>query len=319
VILQAGSVGKAVLYSCHAAFSSTTYFVKEKSERKSSKMSYSSNAYGYQRPNTMAYGLPDQGMMGSAGVYGGAPVVSFPGPPAAPIASQPKPYYRCWDNTHKKWFYWEKDSSSTTWTEPPAHITVIDHETGSIVQRDQPVVPSRPAQIVPETSTANPTSSFSNNRASAPNQSSQGTVSSSSTTVGSSVKATQQTRFQPSLSGTINPNYSAGVSRYTQPGSSVQSGVSAAEKARIEEADRLIAEQLQKQLSLEAEAELVAACPLPGEAAKMVANQKKKFNFSKPSSKAEKANDEEEIADMAKHGFVVKKQKPKKGSVAGAK
>ena len=78
--------------------------------------------------------------------------------------------------------------------------------------------------------------------------------------------------------------------------------------------------QLQKQLSMEAEQELVANCPLPGEAAKLAASQKKKFNFSKPAAaKTVKPSDEEEIADMAKHGFVVKKQKPKKAPASAAK
>ncbi len=247
-------------------------------------------------------------------------MVSFPGPPAAPLAPQAKPYYRCWDNNHKKWFYWEKDSSTTTWTEPPQHITLIDHETGSIVPREQAQAPARPAPVVPEPSAASSNQTFVPNKAVTPVQTSKPTVSTSSSAVAATNKPAQQTaRFQPSISGTINPNYSAGVSRYTQPGSSAQSGMSAAEKARIEEADRLIAEQLQKQLSMEAEAELVASCPLPGEAAKLVANQKKKFTFSKPASKPAKADDEEDIADMAKHGFVVKKQKPKKGAAAGTK
>jgi len=41
----------------------------------------------------MGYGHHAQGgmpMMGSAGVYGGAPVVSFPAPPAAPVAQATK-------------------------------------------------------------------------------------------------------------------------------------------------------------------------------------------------------------------------------------
>ena len=278
----------------------------------------------------MAYGMVDQGMMGSAGVYGGAPVVSFPAPQSAPVAPQQKPYYRCWDNNQKKWFFWEKDSSVTSWTEPPAHITVIDHETGSIVQREQPVqssAVSRPPATVIEPSHSSSMGGYASNVPRLSSSNNQATVSSGS--VGSSVSKQQhvvvtQQRFQPSssLTGAINPNYSAGVSRYTQQGSTTtsqqQQGVSAAERARLEEADRLIAEQLQKQLSMEAEAELVASCPLPGEAAKMVASStKKKFSFNKPApSKAvvplEEKPEEEDIADMAKHGFVVKMQKPKK-------
>ena len=270
----------------------------------------------------MGYGLPDQGMMGSAGVYGSAPLVSFPGPAAAPVVAQPKPYYRCWDNTHKKWFYWEKDSNVTSWTEPAANITLIDHETGSVVPRDAPAPVARSQPTVPEPSSNTNSQGYAAARSTAPAQASPVVVSNSSTTA--SVKPVQQqqqqSRFQPSLSGTINPNYSAGVSRYTQPGSSTQSGMSAAEKARLEEADRLIAEQLQKQLSMEAEQELVENCPLPGEAAKIAAGQKKKFNFSKPAAaKTVKPSDEEEIADMAKHGFVVKKQKPKKASASAGK
>jgi hypothetical protein len=264
----------------------------------------------------MGYGLPDQGMMGSAGVYAGAPVVAFPGPSAAP-ATQAKPYYRCWDNTHKKWFYWEKDSNVTSWTEPAAHVTLIDHETGSVVAREPQVVPVRPVPVVTEAPSTNVSQAYPSNRAPVQSQAPASTVVSTS-----SVKPVQQqqSRFQPSISGTINPNYSAGVSRYTQPGGSTQSGLSAVEKARLEEADRLIAEKLQKQLSMEAEAELVASCPLPGEAAKLVASQKKKFTFSKPAAQQQpvKASDEEDIADMAKHGFVVKKQKPKKSAPASA-
>lgn len=279
----------------------------------------------------MAYGMVDQGMMGSAGVYGVAPVVSFPAPQSAPVAPQQKPYYRCWDNNQKKWFFWEKDSSVTSWTEPPAHITVIDHETGSIVQREQPVqapsAVSRPAAVI-EPSHSSSMSGYASNVPRLSSSNIQATVSSGS--VGSSVSKQQpvtQQRFQPSssLTGAINPNYSAGVSRYTQQSSTTtsqqQPGVSAAEKARMEEADRQIAEQLQKQLSMEAEAELVASCPLPGEAAKMVASSsKKKFSFNKPPpSKAvvvpqEEKPEEEDIADMAKHGFVVKMQKPKKAA-----
>ena len=276
--------------------------------------SYTNNAYGYQRTNPMAYLQPDQGMMGSAGVYGGAPVVSFPAPPAAPLASQAKPYYRCWDNNQKKWFYWEKDSSVTTWTEPAAHITIIDHETGSVVQRDQPApaVAARPAPAVIESSTS--ASAAQGYPATATSRAA--VVSNNSVSAAKPAATMTQSRFQPTVAGTINPNYSAGVSRYTQSGSmgSNQSGMSAAEKARLEEADRLIAEQLQKQLSMEAEAELVASCPLPGEAAKLISNQKKKFTFTKPAKAAAAKADEEDIADMAKHGFVVKKQKPKKAA-----
>lgn len=274
-------------------------------------MSYTSNSYGYQRPNPMGYSQPQQGMMGSAGVYAGAPVVSFPAPPGAPLASQAKPYYRCWDNVQKKWFYWEKDSSVTSWTEPASQIILIDHETGSIVQRDAapaaaaraaPAVPSMTESVASHSST-NVASSYATGSATRLNHSlGAGAVSQQS----SSKMATQQR--------TVQPNYSAGVSRYTQPGSmgSSQSTISAAEKSRLEEADRLIAEQLQKQLSMEAEAELVASCPLPGEAAKIVANQKKKFNFSKPSKQqTSETTNEKDLEEMAKHGFVVKKQKPK--------
>lgn len=267
----------------------------------------------------MGYGLPDQGMMGSAGVYGGAPLVSFPGPAAAPVVAQPKPYYRCWDNTHKKWFYWEKDSSVTSWTEPALHIPLIDHETGSIVPREAPAPVARPLPV-PETTSNSTSQGYVAPRTIAPSQATPVVASNSTPAASAKPVQQQQSRFQPSLSGAINPNYSAGVSRYTQPGTSTQSGMSAAEKARLEEADRLIAEQLQKQLSMEAEQELVANCPLPGEAAKLAASQKKKFNFSKPAAaKTVKPSDEEEIADMAKHGFVVKKQKPKKAPASAAK
>ena len=276
-------------------------------------MSYTSNSYGYQRP---AYGQTQQAMMGSAGVYAGAPVVSFPAPQSshhAPVIPQTKPFYRCWDNTQKKWFYWEKDSSVTSWTEPPAHVTLIDHETGSIVQRDAiPAPATRPVQA-PVSQDANSTSV----NAYAPQA---GTRLAQGPSV-----ASQPTSVQSSkpVQRTVQPNYSAGVSRYTQPGATSQSTISAAEKSRLEEADRLIAEQLQKQLSMEAEAELVAACPLPGEAAKMLANQKKKINFGKPSSTNKEVSgskgDEDDIADMAKHGFVVKKQKPKANKGAAQK
>jgi hypothetical protein len=120
---------------------------------------------------------------------------------------------------------------------------------------------------------------------------------------------------QQSLSSTsaINPNYSAGVSRYTPAGASASgsagAAAAAAEKARLEEADRIIAEQLQKQLSMEAEAELVASCPLPGEAAKMLASSKKKP--TKASASVPKADEDKIIADMAQSGFVIKKQKQK--------
>lgn len=107
----------------------------------------------------------------------------------------------------------------------------------------------------------------------------------------------------------VSANYSAGVSRYTQQ--STSGGVSAAEKARLEEADRLIAEQLQKQLSMEAEAELFASCPLPGEAAKILA--KKPVKSVVKSTEPTCADDNKLIADMAQSGFVVKKQKQKKG------
>lgn len=283
---------------------------------KTKMASYTSNPYGYQRPNPMAYGIVDQGMMGSAGVYGGAPVVSFPAPPNAPVAPQQKPYYRCWDNSQKKWFFWEKDSSVTSWTEPPAHITLIDHETGSIVPREQPVPVSRPVPPIIDSSHSSSVSGYGGNTSSRLAASNPNVVSSSSVAASVNKPVVTQQRFQ-AVAGSINPNYSAGVSRYTQQGStSQQSGISAAEKARMEEADRLIAEQLQKQLSLEAEAELVASCPLPGEAAKIVASQKKKFSFNKPSKALpeEKPQPEEDIADMAKHGFVVKKQKPKKST-----
>ena len=302
-------------------FQKNKKFVAKKTERKStSKMSYSSNAYGYQRPSPMGYSLPDQGMMGSAGVYGGAQVVSFPGPAAAQLVAQSKPYYRCWDNNHKKWFYWEKDSNVTSWTEPPANVTLIDHETGSIVPRETPTPAARPQPAVPEPVNNAAPQAYAAARNVAPTQASPVVATNTSTAASVKPAQQQQSRFQPSLSGTINPNYSAGVSRYTQPGSSTQSGMSAAEKARLEEADRLIAEQLQKQLSMEAEQELVANCPLPGEAAKIAANQKKKFNFSKPTAaKTVKLPDEEDIADMAKHGFVVKKQKRKKAPASAAK
>jgi hypothetical protein len=272
----------------------------------------------------MAYGMPDQTMMGSAGVYGGAPLVSFPGPAAAPVAAQPKPYYRCWDNTHKKWFYWEKDSSVTSWTEPPSNITLIDHETGSVVPRDVPSSTATRAApvVVAETQSSATGNAFIATRGNVASHGNHTTVSNNSVSVATKPTQSQhqQARYQPSLSGTINPNYSAGVSRYTQPGSSTQSGMSAAEKARLEEADRLIAEQLQKQLSLEAEKELEETCPLPGEAAKIVASQKKKATFSKPTPvKAVKQSDEDEISDMAKHGFVVKKQKPKKAPASTGK
>ena len=247
--------------------------------------------------------------MGSAGVYGGAPVVSFPAPSSAPAVPQQKPYYRSWDNNQKKWFFWEKDSPVTSWTEPPSHVTLIDHETGSIVQREQPVpVVSRPAPVSASVS------AYANSgpRVTSSNPAAVGSTSSVGASVSNKPVVTQQR-----LQAAINPNYSAGVSRYTQQGSTSQqqSSVSAAEKARLEEADRIIAEQLQKQLSLEAEAELVASCPLPGEAAKIVATQKKKFSFNKPPKAVVEEKvvaEEEDIADMAKHGFVVKKQKPKK-------
>ena len=313
-------------------------------------MSYqTNNSYGYQRPNPMGYGHHAQGgmpMMGSAGVYGGAPVVSFPAPPAAPVAQQAKPYYRCWDNTQKKWFYWEKDSSVTTWTEPAAHITIIDHETGSIVQRDQPPIVSRPPPpVVDHTQAsgvsassaalgANAAAGYATGRqfqassapvvagvsqpisvqpaaSSAPTRSAQPVVS-------HHASAAVTTAQRSSVPQTINPNYSAGVSRYTTAGASGSAsagrgGVSAAERARIEEADRAIAEQLQKQLSMEAEAELVASCPLPGEAAKMIAGSKKKANLKGPNAASKKAEEDEKIiADMASSGFVIKKQKQKK-------
>ena len=284
-------------------------------------MSYSTNPYGYQRTNPLGYGLQDQGMMGAVGVYAGAPVVAFPGPSSAPAAAQAKPYYRCWDNTHKKWFYWEKDSAATSWTEPLANVTLIDHETGSVVPREQSVAPARPVPVVADMPSTSNVQGYAASRI--PVQAQAPVTLSVSTTAAKPVQQQQQqttARFQPSISGTINPNYSAGVSRYTQPGGSTQSGLSIAEKTRLEEADRLIAEQLQKQLSMEAEAELIASCPLPGEVTKMAGNQKKKFNFTKPPSKQQpvKASDEDEIADMAKHGFVVKKQKPKKSAPASA-
>ena len=288
--------------------------MNEKSARKIERFSntrmtsYTNNAYGYQRTNPMAYLQSDQGMMGSAGVYGGAPVVSFPAPPAAPLASQAKPYYRCWDNTQKKWFYWEKDSSATTWIEPAAHITIIDHETGSVVQRDQAApAATRPAPAVIESST----SAAAAHAYTAATTARPVVVSSNSALAAKPAVTLTQSRFQPTVSGSINPNYSAGVSRYTPSGSvgSTQPGMSVAEKARLEEADRLIAEQLQKQLSMEAEAELVASCPLPGEAAKLISTQKKKFAFTKPAKAAPAKGkaDEEDIAEMAKHGLVVKK------------
>ena len=301
-------------------------------------MSYTSNSYGYQRPNSVGYSQPQQGMMGAAGVYAGAPVVSFPAPPAAP--QQPKPFYRCWDNVQKKWFYWEKDSSVTAWTEPPAHVTLIDHETGSVVQREHAAAPvARQAPVVaavaePSSSHSTSANAYANPASRMAAQPHQGVATASSQSTGSVATASKQSsvsghhqstqRFQPTLTGTINPNYSAGVSRYTQPSATMNaahSAASAAEKARLEEADRLIAEQLQKQLSMEAEAELVATCPLPGEAAKLLSSQKKKLNFGKPAAAAAAASngaDDKDIADMAKHGFVVKKQKPK-GAAANNK
>jgi hypothetical protein len=279
-------------------------------------MSYqTNNSYGYQRPNPIGYGQQPQGgmpMMGSAGVYGGAPVVSFPAPPAAPLVPQAKPYYRCWDNNQKKWFYWEKDSTVTTWTEPPAHITLIDHETGSIVQRDQTPIVSRPSPPVVETQRqfVAPVSQAASTSV-APVATSASTASQPVTSTTTSSKPQRQ----QSLSSTsaINPNYSAGVSRYTPAGASTSgsagAAAAAAEKARLEEADRIIAEQLQKQLSMEAEAELVASCPLPGEAAKMLASSKKKP--TKASASVPKADEDKIIADMAHSGFVIKKQKQK--------
>ena len=313
-------------------------------------MSYqTNNSYGYQRPNPMGYGHHAQGgmpMMGSAGVYGGAPVVSFPAPPAAPVAPQAKPYYRCWDNTQKKWFYWEKDSSVTTWTEPAPHITLIDHETGSIVQRDQPPIVSRPPPPVVDHSQATAVSASSNvmGAAAAFGASRQFASSAApvvsqpisvqpaaSTVTAAPVRSVQPAVSHPAVSATpqrvaasqptINPNYSAGVSRYTTAGASgsasASHGVSAAERARIEEADRAIAEQLQKQLSMEAEAELVASCPLPGEAAKLFAGSKKKAAIKAPAPAKKAEEDDKIIADMASSGFVIKKQKQKKPATGG--
>jgi len=283
-------------------------------------MSYQTNSsYGYQRPNPMGYGQQPQGgmpMMGSAGVYGGAPVVSFPAPPAAPVPPQAKPYYRCWDNTQKKWFYWEKDSSVTTWTEPAPHITLIDHETGSIVQRDQAPIASRPSPPVVDQQVVHnqrqfPATSATNNSSTTVGGSNTASVNPVNVAAinGSSQKQAASSRPQTAATSTINPNYSAGVSRYT-PAGSVSQSAAAAEKARLEEADRLIAEQLQKQLSMEAEAELVASCPLPGEAAKMIASTKKK-STAKTGAPAKVENEEKIIADMAQSGFVIKKQKQK--------
>lgn len=168
-------------------------------------MSYTSNSYGYQRP---AYGQPQQAMMGSAGVYSGAPVVSFPAPQNSqhsPMVPQTKPFYRCWDNTQKKWFYWEKDSSVTSWTEPPAHVTLIDHETGSIVQRDAvPAPAARPLPSAPTTHEANSTSvnAFTSSGVARLNQ--------------GNTSVSQQVSVQSSkpVQRTVQPNYSAGVSRY---------------------------------------------------------------------------------------------------------
>ena len=288
-------------------------------------MSYqASNSYGYQRPAQMAYSQPQTGipMMGSAGVYGGAPVVSFPSPPVAPAVRQAKPYYRSWDNTQKKWFFWEKDSTETTWIEPAAHITIIDHQTGSVVQRDPAPTIARPAPAVVGPAS---TGSYATQSRQFPMSNVQPTSHAASVSkpvsLGQSVQqpaVTQRPVVQQSVSNgaastpSVVPNYSAGVSRYTPANAmgSSQSGISAAEKARLEEADRLIAEQLQKQLSMEAEAELVASCPLPGEAAKLISAQKKKP--SKPSSNGTKADEDKLIADMAQNGFVIKKQKQKK-------
>lgn len=253
-------------------------------------MSYqANNSYGYQRPSQSAYGqsLPSGNQqMGSAGVYGSAPVVSFPVAPAAPTVPTSKPFYRCWDKTQNKWFYWEKDSTQTSWDEPSAVHTLIDHETGAIVPRE-PVVAARPvvAPVGPAV-VASTSAAF--------------------TTPNSRVYPAKAVATNQARPTNINPNYSAGVSRYTQQQTS---GVSAAEKARLEEADRLIAEQLQKQLSMEAEAELFASCPLPGEAAKILTDKKKvvKAKATLPT----KEMDEKLIADMALSGFVVRKQKRK--------
>ena len=200
-------------------------------------MSYqTNNSYGYQRPNPMGYGHHAQGgmpMMGSAGVYGGAPVVSFPAPPAAPVAPQAKPYYRCWDNNQKKWFFWEKDSSATTWTEPAAHITLIDHETGSIVQRDQAPIVSRPPPPVVDHAQTGGVSASSHAIGQSATFAAARQFQASSGPVVSNVS--QPISVQPAVSNApvrsaqpvvsaaphrgpqaaINPNYSAGVSRYT--------------------------------------------------------------------------------------------------------
>ena len=253
--------------------------------------------------------------MGSAGVYGSAPVVSFPVPPAAPISQSSKPFYRCWDNNQKKWFYWEKDSSATTWVEPGPHITLIDHETGSVVTVRESVAPA-PRASVPSSAVVDSASPRNYGQANVRAYSGPSVAAVAATEpVARVTPTTTRVNSTPTrVNQTINPNYSAGVSRYTQQSgaNSSQSTVSAAEKARLEEADRVIAEQLQKQLSLEAEAELFASCPLPGEAAKMLTD-KKKVVKSTTGADAGKTDDTKLIADMAQSGFVVKKQKQKKG------
>ncbi len=275
------------------------------------------------------------GMGVSSGVYGGAPVVSFPSPsvtsqgvaPPAPPAS--KPYYRCWDSTQKKWFYWEKDSSATTWTEPASHITLIDYESGSIIRREvpaQPVannispqVPVRTGIMLDPAIVASSGPSSMQARTSYPTQAVGGTPVTAAGPVTSTHKPTLVSTSQHHAPArAIDPSYSAGVSRYTTQ--NADSLAAAAERARIEEADRLIAEKLQKELSLEAEKELIESCPLPGEAAKMLtaAAQKKKHVVTANSAKGDNSDDKL-IADMAEVGFVIKKQKQKKPAPAAAK
>lgn len=255
-----------------------------------------------------------QGMGVPSSMYGGAPVVSFPSasvaspviaPPAPPAA---KTFYRMWDNVQRKYFYWEKDSTVTSWTEPPAHINLIEYDTGALVRRDAPqaaqpvaanVTPSAPVArsgiMVDPAIVA----------ASAPNT--QRAMYSS--------RPKEATTVSQPVNRSIDPTYSAGVSRYTTQ--NADSLAAAAERARIEEADRLIAEKLQKQLSLEAENELFASCPLPGEAAAIIgkAAQKKKAFGGASAAKAPE-NDDKLIADMAESGFVVKKVKQKKNTKA---
>lgn len=313
------------MHVIHKSVAGTNFRPKKNSQRSKDEVlmtSYQNNAYGYARQNPMGYTQvsPNVGMhgMGVGGaVYGGAPVVSFPSasvtsqgvaPPAPPAS---KPYYRCWDATQKKWFYWEKDSSATTWTEPASHITLIDYETGSIIRREVPTpAPALPVNISPQAPARtgimmDPAIVASSGPSMQPRNNYPATTSTTA-----AVAATISHKPQ-STARAIDPTYSAGVSRYTTQ--NADSLAAAAERARIEEADRLIAEKLQKELSMEAEKELIESCPLPGEAAKMFTAASQKKKQAAPSSSAKTADSEDKlIADMAESGFVVKKQKQKK-------